>query len=127
MRADLPNLLSGLRLLLVPVLWLLAFANQRVAQALLLFVAGFTDVLDGYLARRMHRASHVGSRLDTAADFALLGSIYVWILLLSPDVVWDRRWFVVALLLLTVMFLIIGWARFRRLADLHIYSAKAAG
>lgn len=64
-----PNALSGLRLLLVPAIgWLLATgASDRLA-VVLLVIAGFTDWLDGYLARRLNQVSQVGVLLDPLAD-----------------------------------------------------------
>jgi len=126
-KIDVPNLLSAARLLLVPVLWLLYSSRQYTAQAIVLFIAGMTDVLDGYLARRRNRISRIGSRMDTAADLALLASVYAWIILLVPELVWSRRILVIAAVVFTLGFLAIGWLRFRRIADVHIYSAKAAG
>jgi CDP-diacylglycerol--glycerol-3-phosphate 3-phosphatidyltransferase len=126
-RPSLPDLLSTARLMLVPVLWLLAFSGQRVLQGILLFVAGATDVVDGWLARRWHVSTKLGSRIDTAADMLLLASIYAWIVMYDPVIVWQHRVVVVAVLITTLTFLTVEWVRFRRFADLHLYSAKAAG
>jgi cardiolipin synthase (CMP-forming) len=63
-----PNALSLLRLLGVPVfLWLLATGHDASALAVLM-VAGFTDWLDGRLARSWHQVSRLGQLLDPAAD-----------------------------------------------------------
>lgn len=68
----LPNLLTLLRLLLtLPIAWLLL--SERFAAALWLFaVAGASDALDGFLARRFGWVSRVGSVLDPLADKLLL-------------------------------------------------------
>lgn len=63
-----PNLLSGLRLLLVPVfLWLILIDQNLWAFAILAF-SSFTDWLDGYLARKLNQMSRLGQLLDPAAD-----------------------------------------------------------
>ncbi|NBQ92441.1 MAG: CDP-alcohol phosphatidyltransferase family protein [Micrococcales bacterium] len=63
-----PNLLSALRLLLVPFfLWLIIDGQNLLAFAILAF-SSFTDWLDGYLARRLNQTSRLGQLLDPAAD-----------------------------------------------------------
>jgi cardiolipin synthase len=71
-----PNLLSLSRVLLAPIagyfLWRDTLTATIIA-AVLLIVAGITDGLDGYLARRWHEVSKLGVALDPIADkiFAL--------------------------------------------------------
>lgn len=63
-----PNLLSALRLLLVPVfLWLILIDQNLIAFAVLAF-SSFTDWLDGFLARKLNQTSRLGQLLDPAAD-----------------------------------------------------------
>ena len=89
---DIPNLISVLRILLtLPIVWLLF--EHEFSYALLLFaVAGFSDGLDGFLAKRFGWQSHLGGLLDPLADKALLmssflvlgglGLIPVWLVIL---------------------------------------------
>ena len=63
-----PNLLSLARLLLVPVFaWLIIDHHDGWALVVLGF-SGFSDWLDGYLARRWNQVSRVGQLLDPSAD-----------------------------------------------------------
>ena len=73
----LPNLLSVFRILLVPVfLW--SLLNKKPFEALLLFfLAGLTDVLDGWTARIWHQRTKIGTILDPAADKLLMATSYV--------------------------------------------------
>lgn len=73
----LPNLISIARILLtLPVAYLLL--QQRFSEALLLFfVAGVSDALDGYLAKRFGWHSRLGSILDPLADKLLLVTAFV--------------------------------------------------
>ena len=65
----LPNLVSFLRLLGVPVfLWLVLGPEADGWALLLLAASGVTDYLDGYLARRLGQSSVVGQVLDPVAD-----------------------------------------------------------
>lgn len=64
-----PNALSGLRLLGVPLfLYLVLVAEADGWAVLLLIGAGITDYLDGKIARRFHQHSKLGQVLDPAAD-----------------------------------------------------------
>jgi len=63
-----PNMLSFLRLALIPVfLWLILRHEGAWAVALLIF-SGFTDYLDGYIARKYNQVTRLGKLLDPAAD-----------------------------------------------------------
>ena len=73
-----PNALSVLRIALVPVWVAFAVAARRVALSggdpspagpiLVLIAIGATDVIDGFIARRLGLASNLGATLDAAAD-----------------------------------------------------------
>ena len=65
----LPNVLSLLRLLGVPLfLWLLLARNNDILAVVVLAAGGATDWLDGYLARKWNQRSRLGQVLDPAAD-----------------------------------------------------------
>jgi cardiolipin synthase len=73
----LPNLLTGLRLALVPFV-IQAILTRRHALAVSLFaLAAFTDLLDGAAARRFGVASQTGAYLDPIADKCLLSGVFV--------------------------------------------------
>lgn len=65
----LPNVVSLVRILLIPVfLWLLFGRDDPAAAGWLLGAIGATDWVDGYLARRLDQVSEVGKVLDPVAD-----------------------------------------------------------
>jgi cardiolipin synthase len=89
-----PNILSALRLLGVPLfLWLILVPEADGWAILLLAVSGFTDWLDGYLARRWNQISRVGQLLDPVADRLYIVATLVG-LLIRGIVPW---WFVAIL------------------------------
>src|SRR5215210_7204455 len=64
-----PNALSFVRLLLVPVfLWLVLGPKYDALALAVLMVSGITDYLDGKLARRLNQTSKIGAILDPVAD-----------------------------------------------------------
>jgi cardiolipin synthase len=74
---NLPNVISLVRIVLVPP-FIMALTDGRYFTALLLFgVAGLSDALDGYLAKRYGWKSRLGSILDPLADKILLVSAYI--------------------------------------------------
>ncbi|MEA2582613.1 MAG: hypothetical protein QOF33_698 [Thermomicrobiales bacterium] len=126
-RWSVPNQLSLLRLLLVPVLWAFAVADLPRAVGLGLVVAASTDVLDGQLARRFGQTSTFGSKLDSIADVCVTFSAVGWLLVLRPQVVRDHPLFIAVLTATAVFSLVLGWVKFGRLADFHLNSGRAAG
>ena len=74
---SLPNLITVARLLLAPLV-VLMIGSQRFAEAFLIFVvAGISDGVDGFIAKRFNLRTELGAYLDPLADKALLVSIYV--------------------------------------------------
>jgi cardiolipin synthase len=68
-----PNVITVVRLCLLPVfLWLLFAKDDRANAAWLLAFLGTTDFLDGYIARHFHQVSDIGKVLDPVADRLLL-------------------------------------------------------
>jgi len=77
-----PNLLSLIRLCMIPVfVWLLFGRDNRFGAALLLAVLGCTDWIDGFIARRFNQVSTLGKILDPAADRLLLGTAVISLLI----------------------------------------------
>lgn len=68
-----PNLISVLRLLCIPLfVWILFGVEDRSAAALLLAALGATDWIDGWIARKFNQTSELGKILDPTADRLLL-------------------------------------------------------
>lgn len=63
-----PNALSALRILLVPVFLVLVLAEQDVAALIVIIVSSVSDFLDGIIARRFSQITKLGQLLDPAAD-----------------------------------------------------------
>lgn len=99
-----PNLLSLLRLLLIPVfIWVaLGPENDPLAFGLLAF-SSVTDWLDGVIARRFHVVSRVGQLLDPIADRLFVASTII-VLAVREIVPW---WLVVVLLARDVVMLFV--------------------
>ena len=89
---NLPNALTWLRICMVPaiiLLFYLPFTWADPAACAGFALAGITDSLDGYFARKMHLTSRLGAFLDPVADKLIVAAALV--LIVSKD----ARWFVV--------------------------------
>ena len=100
---DIPNIITVFRFLLVtPVVW--AMLNDRFSLALLLFgIAGFSDAVDGYLAKRNNWTSRFGAVMDPLADKLLLVSTFITLGWLG----WIPLW-LVALVILRDLVILTG-------------------
>jgi len=84
-----PNLVTLVRLLCVPLfLWLLFGADRQTDAAVLLAVLGATDWVDGYIARHFHQVSTLGKVLDPAADRILIGTGVIAIIVHGAVPLW---------------------------------------
>jgi cardiolipin synthase (CMP-forming) len=119
--------ITWVRLLSLPFIWWLALDGQGRLVAFGLILAGLTDFLDGFVARRLGQESTQGARLDAIADVMLLVSAAIWLGLLHPDVVGENAGLLAVTAAVYFTSLSIGLLRFRRIGNLHLYSAKAAG
>jgi cardiolipin synthase len=87
-----PNLLTLLRLFLVPC-FMVASVHERFTLALVLFVtAAVTDIFDGMIARRFNQRSRLGALLDPAADKTMMICGYLFYTLHSSVKVPIPNW-----------------------------------
>jgi cardiolipin synthase len=99
----LPNLLSFLRILGVPVfLWLVIWQEADIWAFALLVVAGISDWLDGFLARKLNQTSPIGALLDPLADRLYIGATLVGLAVRN-----FIPWWLVALLLIRELMLLL--------------------
>ena len=88
MFSQLPNLLTLMRIVMVPVVVVLLNA-QEYSYALLVFtLAGITDGLDGWIAKKYQFESALGAMLDPIADKLLLVSTYTMLAVLGDIPFW---------------------------------------
>lgn len=111
--ATLPNALSAVRMaFLPPVLYLLERPDPESDQwaVLLLFVAGITDLMDGWLARRRGAVSPSGKVVDPLADKVLIGGLLIYLTVARDFPVW----LVLAVVARDVALMAGAWLFFRR-------------
>jgi cardiolipin synthase len=79
-----PNLLTFLRMALIPVFAIMLFYGHSGWALLIFFVAGASDGVDGFVARRFNQQSELGTILDPIADKLLMTTAFI--ILTLPNV-----------------------------------------
>jgi len=123
---SIPNLLSLLRIGLVPVLALAAAFNQADLFLLVLAISLLSDLLDGYFARKLHQVTELGARLDSWADMATYAVMIIGLYLIWPSVFDQQSFFLMAATLSYVLPVIIALYRFGSFPSYHTWGAKLA-
>ncbi|RLA45900.1 MAG: CDP-alcohol phosphatidyltransferase [Gammaproteobacteria bacterium] len=123
---NIPNILSGARLLLVPVLLVLADQQRETWFLVLLAVSLSTDAADGYLARKLNQTSELGAKLDSWGDALTYGAMVVALLWIWPDIFYREVWFVFTVMVCYLVPTALGFLKFHELPSFHTWSAKAS-
>ncbi len=86
--AQIPNLLTLSRIAAAPIL-ILILRDESYELAVVLFIlAGITDGLDGWIAKRFNYTSQLGARLDPLADKIIIVSAFVMLVILGELPFW---------------------------------------
>lgn len=123
---SIPNLLSLLRVVLVPVLIVAVCFREASWFLLVLAISLLSDMLDGYFARKLNQVTEFGARLDSWADMAtyammIVGLYYIW-----PLIFIDQFFYLVAATLSYVLPVVIAVIRFSHFPSYHTWGAKIA-
>lgn len=114
------------RLLAAPFLFYLAFAGRIDLFKWLLPVSFFTDLIDGFLARKFNVTSEMGSRLDSIADdLTILASIAA-LFLFKQEFTKEQAFILTILFSLFVIQILVSLIRYRKTTSFHTYLAKAS-
>lgn len=122
-KRHIPNILTFARLLLVlPIMWCLYVEYFRQA-LLLFFIAGLSDGVDGYLARKYNWKSRLGAIADPLADKFLLVAAFVTLTLMG-EISWQLGLLVLGRDLVIVIGALIYHYRFGRFDITPSYLGK---
>jgi cardiolipin synthase (CMP-forming) len=124
---NIPNILSGWRLLSFPALLYFIFTGNRSAFILLLSINLITDILDGLIARVFKLQTNFGARLDSLADMGTYIAAFTAFIVLEWAFVSSQA---VAFSMLIAMWVIpqlVCIIRFSKPPHFHLWSNKFAG
>lgn len=121
----LPNIITLIRIPLSIIL--LFFCNNYPVFITLYLLCGVSDILDGYVARKMNVQSTLGAKLDSVADIFMYGVI------IAVLIIWEQWGLInfipilVLICLVRCINILIGYLRFRQLVMIHTLANKISG
>ena len=126
MLAILPNILTIFRI--CGSISLIFLKPLAIAFFMVYTLSGISDVLDGWIARRYHVTSELGTKLDTIADFAFYTVMLLKILPLLKELLPREIWlFVSVIILVRIISYSLAAVKYHRLSTLHTYLNKLTG
>ena len=123
-----PNALCVTRLVMIPLLWILALAapGQRLLFTVLLAFAFLTDSVDGIICRKYRLATSFGAKCNRISDDLLTLNAVGWLYVLRRELFAGYWPMLVALLWTMFLSVSLQYLRFRRKVSFHLYAGKAA-
>jgi cardiolipin synthase len=108
-----PNLITLLRLFLLPFIFYFLLKNTRsdfIIALLLLGIAYFSDMFDGWVARKLHQESDLGKILDPVVDKLAVGAVAIYTVVFKGF----PLWVLVLILAKDILILLGGWYLLRK-------------
>ena len=124
---NIPNILSLYRLLSFPFILYLALQGYETLFVILFVINLFTDILDGWIARKFNMQTEIGSRLDSIADIGSFILAFVGIYMFKL-VDFKPHFFSFGVFIgLFIFSNILSIVKFKQTPSLHLYSWKIGG
>ncbi len=118
------NLITLYRLVAALVLVILIFNKKFDLFKWLLALSFFTDLIDGFLARKFKVSSILGSRLDSIADDSTVVAALIGLFVFKPDFIQEEMNFLLGLFVLFLFQNVIAIIKYRKMTSFHTYLAK---
>ena len=121
---NMANIITGIRVLCsIAMLFFPVFSPAFYA---LYIIAGVSDMIDGTVARKTGTASETGSKLDTAADFALVAVCLIKLIPVLDIPSWLFVWIVI-IALIKMINIVSGYVMHKEFVALHTVMNKVTG
>lgn len=120
------NAITVYRLLAAPVLVFIIIMGNVDLFKWLLAVSFFTDLIDGYLARKYKVMSVLGAKLDSIADDLTIVAAVIAVIVMKPEFIYDNKEIIILLLGLFVLQNIFALVKYHKVSSFHTYLAKGA-
>ena len=124
MTKQIANILTGCRI--IGSILLLFFPAFSLAFYTMYLFCGFSDMIDGTIARKANSISKFGSQLDTIADFVFIVASFLKLLPALPIPQWLWMW-VVVIAMIKIGNIIWGYVSKKQFMSLHTIMNKATG
>jgi len=120
------NGITFYRLLAAPVMIVLIFTGNTEIFKWMLPVSFFTDLIDGFLARKYNAISVMGAKLDSMADDLTIVAAIAGLFVMKTGFIREEIIWIAVLLVLYLVETISALVKYRKLSGFHTYSAKCA-
>ena len=124
MKKQIANMITGSRILCSAIM--LFFPVFSFGFYITYLIGGFSDMIDGTIARKTNAVSSFGSKLDTVADFIFMAVCAVKLLPMMNLSVLLWMWITV-IAMIKVANIVLGFVRRKKLVDLHTVLNKITG
>ena len=114
------------RIVAAPILLILIFTGQFDLFKWLLGISFFTDLIDGFLARKYNVASVLGTRLDSLGDDLTVLAGVIALFVTKMEFIKEQKFIFVLLLLLFLVQTTYAFIHYRRMTNFHTWLAKSA-
>jgi len=124
---NVPNALSLYRLLVFPVILVLALTGHEKGYVIFLIISLISDVLDGNIARMFKLQTHFGAALDNLADICTYAMAILGLFVFKWTDIEPYAWMLYLFFSVFFISYIVAFIRFKKIPGLHLYSAVSAG
>ena len=114
------------RIVTAPLLLLLLFSGHYDLFKWLLGISFFTDLIDGYLARKFNVTSIMGTKLDSIGDDLTVAVAVIGLFVIFPDFIRQEKWVFIILLVFFLLQTVSAFIRYGRMTNFHTWLAKTA-
>ncbi len=121
-----PNLVSSIRILIAPLLFVFAFLQLEYWFLGALLFSGFTDVVDGFLARKLNMITPLGAHLDSWGDATIYGTMAICAWVLWPDITQRELLYYSMILFSFLLPALTGLVKFGKWTGYHTWTVKLA-
>ena len=121
---NIPNYITIIRMF--ASIYLLFVKPFSVLFFFMYLICGISDVLDGYIARKIGASSKIGQILDSISDLVFFSVVLIIFIPIINLPLWIVYW-VIAIAVVRLISIVVGFAKYRQLAFLHTYANKATG
>jgi len=124
---NIPNIISFYRLIMFPVVLILALLGQERWFVILLSINLVSDIIDGFIARTFNLVTRFGAALDNLADVGTYILALYGIFAFRWEAIEPHAWLLFLFLGVFIMSYLVAAARFGKIPGLHLYGAVIAG
>lgn len=122
---QIPNILSISRIVLS--LFLCFFLKETALFIFLYLLIGFTDALDGFIARRCNAVTPLGAKLDSLGDLVFFIVLTLYLIIEQHNIISPYFIHILIIFFVRIVNIGIGFAKYRKLVMLHTVANKIAG